>query len=218
MSVLRLLGGRRPVNNLTEFNFAVNDMPQGAQPQAQSSFVADPQFWKDYGKDLLEVISPSDYGTIVGPNGEEIPVQGGSAPLGGLGKGLLKSAAATRELLAGRGAAGSRALVPAVDAVYATATERIVAGYNVWGNAARVGSTYNVNVLGLYATESSQGLGALVGALRAEAAAAGASRISIQGLAIVNEGVAGISARAAARYGLQVERINANTIILTGGL
>jgi hypothetical protein len=73
-------------------------------------------------------------------------------------------------------------------------------------------------VLGLYATEGSQGLGALVGALRAEAVAAGASRISIQGLAIVNEGLAGLSARAAARFGLTLERVNANTIILSGGL
>ncbi|HVX91250.1 MAG TPA: hypothetical protein VHC20_06550 [Candidatus Paceibacterota bacterium] len=115
-------------------------------------------------------------------------------------------------------AAGGRALIPAVDAVYAGATERLVAGYNVWGTAGRVGSTYNVNVLGLYATEGSQGLGALVGALRAEAAAAGASRISIQGLAIINEGLAGLSARAAARFGLQLERVNGNTIILSGGL
>jgi RHS repeat-associated protein len=134
-------------------------------------------------------------------------------PLGGEFVALARGGLAVKA-----GASGSRALVPAVDAVYATATERVVAGYDIWGNAARVGSTYNVNVLGLYATEGSQGLGALVGALRAEAAAAGASRISIQGLAIVNEGVAGISARAAARYGLQVERINADTIILTGGL
>jgi len=88
----------------------------------------------------------------------------------------------------------------------------------VWGNAARVGTTYNVNIVGLYATEGSRGLGALVGALRAEATASGASSISIRGLAIINEGVAGLSARAAARYGLTVERIDASTIVLTGGL
>jgi hypothetical protein len=119
---------------------------------------------------------------------------------------------------AARAGGASRALVPSVDAVYAGATERLIAGYNVWGTAGRVGTTYNVNVLGLYATEGSQGLGALVGAWRAEAAAAGASRISIQGLAIINQGLAGLSARAAARYGLQLERVNGNTIILSGGL
>jgi RHS repeat-associated protein len=115
-------------------------------------------------------------------------------------------------------AVGGRALVPAVDVVYATATERLVAGYNVWGTAGRVGSTYNVNILGLYGTKGSQGLGALVRALKAEAAAAGASRISIQGLAIINEGLAKLSAQAAARFGLQLERVNGNTIILSGTL
>src|SRR5581483_3910735 len=49
-------------------------------------------------------------------------------------------------------------------------------------------------------TEASQGLRALVDALKSEASAAGASRISIQGLAIANEGPAGLSEGAAARY------------------
>lgn len=136
-----------------------------------------------------------------------------TAPLGGEFIGAVKAGIAARGA-----AAGGRALVPAVDAVYATATERLVAGYNVWGTAGRVGSTYNVNILGLYATEGSQGLGALVAALRAEATAAGASRISIQGLAIINQGLAGLSARVAARFGLQLERVNGQTIILSGGL
>lgn len=97
-------------------------------------------------------------------------------------------------------------------------TERTIAGYNVWGNAGLVGNTYNVNVLGLYAKAGSQGLGALAGALRAEAAAAGATRISISGNAIINQGLAGLSQRAAVRYGFQLTRVNNQTILLTGGL
>jgi hypothetical protein len=47
---------------------------------------------------------------------------------------------------------GSRAWVPMVESLYNLGTVRTVAGYQVWGNAGLVGSTYNVNVLGLYAT------------------------------------------------------------------
>jgi hypothetical protein len=102
------------------------------------------------------------------------------------------------------------------ESLFIGGTERTVAGYAVWGNAGLVGTTYNVNILGLYATAESQGLRALIGALRSEAAAAGATRISISGNAVINQGLAGLSQRAAARYGLQLERINGNTIILTG--
>jgi hypothetical protein len=111
---------------------------------------------------------------------------------------------------------GSRALVPMAENLYGIGTERVVAGYKVWGNAGLVGETYNVNVLGLYATAERQGLGALVKALRAEAASAGASRISISGNAIINQGIAGLTEQAAARFGLRLTRINSETIILSG--
>lgn len=46
---------------------------------------------------------------------------------------------------------------------------------------AAVGTTYNMNVWGLFATKESKGLGALAAALKAEARTAGASQISIAG-------------------------------------
>jgi hypothetical protein len=50
----------------------------------------------------------------------------------------------------------------------------------------------------------------------AEAAAAGATQISISGNVIVNQGLARLSEAVAARYGLQLLRINNETLILTG--
>jgi hypothetical protein len=105
------------------------------------------------------------------------------------------------------------------ESLYKLGTVRIVAGYEVWGNAGLVGSTYNVNVLGLYATKGAGGfadLAALVSAFRAEAAAAGANQLSIGGYAIINPGIAGLSERAAARFGLELTRVNADTILLRG--
>ena len=77
-------------------------------------------------------------------------------------------------------------------------------------------TTYNVNVLGLYKTPSAEGLGSLASVLRGEATAAGASRISISGNVIVNEGLQGLSSRAAARFGFVLTRVNPDTIILSG--
>jgi hypothetical protein len=81
-----------------------------------------------------------------------------------------------------------------------------------------VGSTYNVNVLGLYATENSQGLRALLGALRSEAAASGATMLSISGSAIINPSIGHISEAAASRFGLSIIRVNPETIILRGAV
>lgn len=89
--------------------------------------------------------------------------------------------------------AGSRALVPMSENLFANGTGRTVAGYEVYGNSGLVGNTYNVNVLGLYAQDGSQGLRALSSALKAEAQAAGASRISISGNTIINPGISGLS-------------------------
>jgi hypothetical protein len=91
---------------------------------------------------------------------------------------------------------------------------RSVAGYEVWRNAGLVGNTYNVNVIGLWATEGAQGLRALSAALRAEAAATGASQISIIGSAIVNQSLANLSGAAARRLGYELIHINADTILL----
>lgn len=51
------------------------------------------------------------------------------------------------------------------DAAFNTGTIRTIAGYEVGGNAGLVGSTYNMNIWGLYATEDAQGFGALANAL-----------------------------------------------------
>ena len=99
---------------------------------------------------------------------------------------------ATIETVAGTAVSEPNLLQPIAQAVEASGTVRNVAGYQVWASAGRVGSTYNVNVLGLYATENSQGLRALLGALRSEAAAS--------------------------RFGLSIIRVNPETIILRGAV
>jgi hypothetical protein len=113
---------------------------------------------------------------------------------------------------------GTQALEPMANAAFNTGTIRTVAGYDVAGNAGLVGQTYNVNVWGLYATESSQGPFALVNALKGEASAAGASQISITGNAVVNQGLLNISPGVAGRLGLQFQQINPTTILLQGAI
>ena len=105
-----------------------------------------------------------------------------------------------------------------IEAVYASAFPRAIAGYEVWGTAELVGTTYTFDVLGLWATGSSRGLIALFEALRAEAAAAGATEIKIVGRAILKKNQTFFSKRAAARFGLKVECVNAETVILSGKL
>jgi hypothetical protein len=93
----------------------------------------------------------------------------------------------------------------------------MIAGYDIGGNAGLVGNTYNFNLWGVYRTAQSEGFADLVGAMKAEAAAAGAENISILGTHIVNPALmrAGIIARG---FGLSFEAINESTILLTGGL
>ncbi len=140
--------------------------------------------------------------------------------LGGVGAGVnaVRGIAAARQLsAAAETAAASRsALVPMSEAAYSTGTVRTVVGYEVGGTAGRVGDTYNMNIWGLYNTESSQGLSSLANALRSEAAASGASRISITGNAVINKGIQNLSPRAAARLGFEVEKVNPTTVILRG--
>jgi len=109
---------------------------------------------------------------------------------------------------------GSGAVVPIGNAAYSTGSIRMVAGYEIGGNAGLVGSTYNINVWGLYLTEESLGLRALAEAFRAEARAAGASNLSIVGSNVLNANIANISPTLAARFGFSVLRINPNTILL----
>ena len=145
----------------------------------------------------------------------ETAVEGGAAEGGAVAGEARSSAVATQ----GEGAAeGSEALVPMARASFETGTVRTVAGYEVGGNAGLVGSTYNVNIWGLYATEGAQGLSSLANAFKAEASAAGASKISISGNAIINPGIANMNPAIAARYGLNFEQVNPTTIMLHGPL
>ena len=119
---------------------------------------------------------------------------------------------ATSETVAGTAVSEPNLVQPIAQAIEASGTVRNVAGYQVWASAGRVGSTYNVNVLGLYATENSQGLRALLGALRSEAVASGATTISISGSAIINPSIGNISEAAVSRFGLSIIRVNPETI------
>ncbi|MBL0317861.1 MAG: hypothetical protein IPP74_00910 [Alphaproteobacteria bacterium] len=110
------------------------------------------------------------------------------------------------------------ALVPIGEAAFEFGSSSVVAGYEVGGTSGMVGSTYTVNIWGLYATEESQGLAALINSYKAEAIANGATKISISGSSIVNSQIANISSGVAARFGLTIEHINPTTIILTGAL
>jgi hypothetical protein len=105
-----------------------------------------------------------------------------------------------------------------LEAVEASATVSAIAGYNVWGTAGLVGTTYTYDILGLYASGSSRGLVALAQALRAQAAAAGATEIRIVGRAILAKNQTFFSQRVAARFGLTVECVDADTVILRGKL
>jgi hypothetical protein len=84
-------------------------------------------------------------------------------------------------------------------------------------NSDSSGTTYNVNIWGLYGPPAAEGFEALGGALKAEAAQAGAESISILGTHIMNPAVMRIGI-IAGRFGLSTEVINATTILLRGAL
>ena len=110
------------------------------------------------------------------------------------------------------------ALVTMSDALWANASQRTVAGYTLWATAGKVGETYSVNVAGLYAIKGeAQGLPALAGALKSEAKAAGASKISITANAIINGSLVKpqIFERAAKMNGFTYRQINKETAVLT---
>jgi len=134
-------------------------------------------------------------------------------PLGAAGN-LFRAPAAVGGLTAAERAGG--ALVPMAEAGFNTGTIRTIAGYELGGNAGLVGSTYNMNIWGLYATKDARGLGALANAFKAEAGAAGATDISITGNAIINPAIANMNPAIAARYGFSFSQINPSTIMLRG--
>jgi len=118
----------------------------------------------------------------------------------------------TDALAAGELSAGG-ALVPMVDAAYNYGTVQAIAGYEVAGTSGMVGSTYTMNIWGLYATENAGGIGSLAGAIQSQAAALGALDISITGNAIINPSILNMGA-VAGRYGFSFLQINPTTIWL----
>lgn len=76
--------------------------------------------------------------------------------------------------------------IPTDDELLQSATQRSLAGYDVYGSSRLVGDTWETDIFLLEAAENAQGMGNLVQALKEEAAAAGASRISISAVAIIN--------------------------------
>jgi hypothetical protein len=114
-------------------------------------------------------------------------------------------------------AKGGGELVPMAENLYANGSIRNVAGFEVWGNAGKVGDAYNVNILGLYQAKggATEGYLALSNALKAEARVAGASHLNITGNAIMNPGLMNLPSPILKRLGFTLETINKNTIFLT---
>jgi len=114
--------------------------------------------------------------------------------------------------------ASSTALEPMANAAFNTGTIRTIAGYEVAGNAGLVGTSYNVNIWGLYATENSEGAFSFVNTLNSEARAAGASQISITGTSVINPSLFNMSPAVAGRLGFQFTQVNPTTILLQGAV
>jgi hypothetical protein len=86
-------------------------------------------------------------------------------------------------------------------------------GFRIFGNKGLVGKTFQRNVLLIEAeTKGASSLKKLIAALEAEARAAGASRLSITGHAVINQGF--LNPAIARRYGFAFRRINNDTIEL----
>jgi hypothetical protein len=86
-------------------------------------------------------------------------------------------------------------------------------GFRIFGNKGLVGQTFQRNVLLIEAeTKGASSLKKLIEAFEAEARAAGASRLSITGHAVINQGF--LNPAIAQRYGFAFRRINNDTIEL----
>jgi RHS repeat-associated protein len=120
------------------------------------------------------------------------------------------------------GGTGGLGLLAAAGGVEATTVPvdleavRMLAGYELAGGSALIGDTYTMTIWSLYNTGGGPGLWALSNAIRAEAAAAGASNISITGTNIVNPGFSSMSSALAARLGWTITHIDGSTILITG--
>ncbi|MBN9088418.1 MAG: RHS repeat-associated core domain-containing protein [Reyranella sp.] len=117
------------------------------------------------------------------------------------------------------GTTAGGALLPIAEAALYYGRIQTIAGYEVGYSAGLVGTTYNVNMWALYAKPGeSLGLFALNNFFRAQAAASGATSISIIGASIINPSLANMSTALASRLGYSVSQINPSTIWLRSGL
>jgi RHS repeat-associated protein len=132
------------------------------------------------------------YGVVMPPGSPDLPGPGDEA-------GRIARATIARSRQAA--AEGAEAFI---------GKDRIIAGYDVVVEATRAGDDYLMMVTGLYErVGESQGLRALLGALKTEAAASGASRIEIWGGMLEHPIFKRMTAEFAAKFGFAFERIDA---------
>jgi hypothetical protein len=87
----------------------------------------------------------------------------------------------------------------------------IVRGFRIFGNKGLVGNTYTRNILLIEAqTKGAVPFRHLLNSFEAEALSAGASRISITGHAVINQGF--LSPALAQRFGYTMRLINDETV------
>jgi RHS repeat-associated protein len=142
------------------------------------------------------------------------------AGVGTLAPAALPTITASSSTFGAAVASSAGAIVPMAYATYEYGSQTTLAGYDIAGTVGMVGDTFTMNVWALYATDASQGLGALSDAIVAQAEEAGASSISISGNAIINEGLANpaLMSRLAQMYGWTYQQVNATTLTLSRSL
>ncbi|WNG31767.1 hypothetical protein F0U62_27920 [Cystobacter fuscus] len=105
-------------------------------------------------------------------------------------------------------------MLPAAEELLQQATRlppEHLGGYRIFGNKGLVGQTFQRNIL-LIEADKGASLSRLIAAFEAEARAAGASRLSITGHAVINKGF--LKPEIARRFGFELRLINKDTIEL----
>ncbi|RKH37821.1 hypothetical protein [Corallococcus sicarius] len=114
------------------------------------------------------------------------------------------------------GTGGPGQMRPSAEELLQQSTQRPperLSGFRIFGNKGLVGSTFQRNILLIEAeAKGAAPLRRLISEFEAEARAAGASRLSITGHAVINQGF--LSPALAERFGFQLRRINKDTIEL----
>jgi len=138
------------------------------------------------------------------------------ARAGGVPKGLLRPSSGYVAGACGIVGEGAGQLLRAEEELLRQAVGRPpeqLSGFRIFGNKGLVGPTFQRNVLLIEEqTKGAVPIRQLVGAMEAEARAAGATRLSITGHAIVNQGF--LNPATAMRYGFMFRLINESTVEL----